>query len=205
MNPRLRAWRAWERQRFTLPHSERGQRVRPPALAPPPASCDTGAGWSRDAPWNDWHCGEGEVQREREGLTQPRIFVSHSAVDRDFTTRLVKDLRQAGAEVWTDADLGAGPYPEQIGKELGKCDWFLLVLTRDALESKWVRDEVQTALALMNSKDPTHLRDLIPFKAGAIETGDIPEYLRAYEVFDATLDYASAFNRVLRQVTTPHG
>ena len=34
----------------------------------------------------------------------PRVFVSHSHHDDTFTTRLVADLRAAGADVWVDAD-----------------------------------------------------------------------------------------------------
>jgi hypothetical protein len=84
-------------------------------------------------------------------MSQSRIFVSHSHKDDAFTERLVADLRQAGANAWMDrTDLGAGNFQQRISDALAVCEWFVLVLTRDALDSPWVRQEVDAANRLKN-------------------------------------------------------
>lgn len=104
-------------------------------------------------------------------MSQPRIFVSHSHKDEAFTETLVADLRQAGANAWMDnTDLGAGDFQERISQALSDCEWFVLVLTKDALESKWVRLEVNAAIRLRNQEQ---VHDLIFLKAGPLEDHEL--------------------------------
>src|SRR5947209_6248049 len=81
-----------------------------------------------------------------------RIFISHSHLDNDFGTRLAQDLRRVlkdesaifydvlgglhGGETWW----------EKIVEELTARDVFLLVLSPDAMNSRWVRLEINIAL-----------------------------------------------------------
>ena len=86
-------------------------------------------------------------------MAKPKIFVSHSTNDNDFATKLVNDLNAAGAQAWMDMkDLGAGNFQENISKALADCEWFVLVLTRNALASDWVRMEVDAAIRLKHKK-----------------------------------------------------
>ena len=72
-------------------------------------------------------------------MAQPKIFVSHSSDDTAFAMSLVADLCAAGAHAWLDTnDLGAGNFQERISTALAECEWFVLVLTRNALASRWV-------------------------------------------------------------------
>ena len=83
---------------------------------------------------------------------QHRIFVSHSHLDNDFGTRLTQDLRRVlddesavfydvlgglhGGETWWD----------KIVEELTTRDVFIIVLSPDAMNSIWVRREINVAL-----------------------------------------------------------
>src|SRR5256884_9554806 len=83
---------------------------------------------------------------------QHRIFVSHSHLDNDFGTRLTQDLRRVlndesaafydvlgglhGGETWWD----------KIVAELTARDVFIPVLSPNAMNSKWVRLEINVAL-----------------------------------------------------------
>src|SRR5437588_112759 len=83
---------------------------------------------------------------------QHRIFVSHSHLDNDFGTRLAQDLRR----VLNDEDAvfydvlgglhGGETWWEKIVEELTARDVFLLVLSPDAMNSLWVRREINIAL-----------------------------------------------------------
>lgn len=131
-------------------------------------------------------------------MAQPNIFVSHSHKDDSFAERLVADLRKAGADAWLDkTDLGAGNFQHRISEALGKCEWFVLVLTQSALESSWVRQEVDAANRL---KHLGTIHDLIFVKAGPVEHLEVPPLWGVYNIFDATSDYLAAHDRVLKAV-----
>ncbi len=81
-----------------------------------------------------------------------RIFISHSHIDNEFGTRLAQDLsRVLGDEsaVWYDVlgGLHGGVnWWEKIVEELTARNVFLLVLSPEAMNSLWVRREIDMAL-----------------------------------------------------------
>ncbi len=83
---------------------------------------------------------------------QHRIFVSHSHLDNDFGTRLTQDLRGVlNDESAVFYDVlgglhGGETWWEKIVEELSARDVFILVLSPNALNSKWVRLEINVAL-----------------------------------------------------------
>lgn len=131
-------------------------------------------------------------------MAQPRVFVSHSHMDDVFAERLVKDLRAAGADAWLDKeDMGAGNFQQRISEALERCEWFVLILTRDALASPWVRQEVDAANRLKHQK---RIRDLIFVKAGPIDQEELPAMWGIYHIFDATTEYTHALARMLAAI-----
>jgi pSer/pThr/pTyr-binding forkhead associated (FHA) protein len=80
-----------------------------------------------------------------------RVFVSHSSKDHEFGLKLVGDLRQAFGNdeaVWYDAAGGLNPgdfWWRKIMAELRARSIFLVILSPDALESKWVNTEIDLA------------------------------------------------------------
>jgi len=75
-------------------------------------------------------------------------FLSHSSQDDEFVARLADQLRRHGVPVWysqTDI-LGAQQWHDEIGAAIGRCDWFLLVLSPHSVESMWVKRELLFAL-----------------------------------------------------------
>src|SRR5712691_6379757 len=94
----------------------------------------------------------------------PRIFMSHSHLDNAFVTRLAQDLRRAlGDEsaVWYDilGLHGGDTWWEKIVEELMAREVFLLVLSSDAMNSRWVRREINMALNENKSILPVLHRD----------------------------------------------
>jgi formylglycine-generating enzyme required for sulfatase activity len=131
-------------------------------------------------------------------MAQPKIFVSHSHKDDAFTERLVEDLCKAGADAWMDkTDLGAGNFQQRISEALADCEWFVLVLTRDALASPWVRQEVDAANRLKNQGQ---IHDLIFIQAEPLEHRELPALWGVFNIFDAVTDYVSARDHTLQAV-----
>ncbi len=78
------------------------------------------------------------------------IFISYSQRDQEFVTRLASDLDTQVAGVWFDQSaiqLGEN-WHDEIMDGIRECKAFILVLSPDAVESKYVREEVNKALEL---------------------------------------------------------
>lgn len=76
------------------------------------------------------------------------IFLSHSGADRAFVLPLAEALRRHGLPVWYSATniLGAQQWHDEIGAALRRCDWMIVVLSPDAVDSLWVKRELCYAL-----------------------------------------------------------
>ncbi len=116
-------------------------------------------------------------------MSQLRIFVSHSSADSAFCDLLVGALRAAGADVWYDQhNLGAGELLNTIPEELKTRPVFIVVLSKPAFESTWVRNECQWAFNLAERESG---RVLLPVVAQPIKPSD----------FDAML-FLEGFKRI---------
>src|SRR5690348_3364849 len=88
-----------------------------------------------------------------------RIFISHSHIDNEFGTRLAQDLSHVlGAEsaVWYDVLgglHGGDTWWEKILDELTARNVFIVVLSPEAIQSPWVRDEINLARSQKNSRE----------------------------------------------------
>jgi hypothetical protein len=78
------------------------------------------------------------------------LFLSYcrSEPDGDFALRLANDLRVAGHRVWLDVEglEGGTAWNEEIQQALDACYAYVVVLSPEALESRWVRNELLYAL-----------------------------------------------------------
>lgn len=78
------------------------------------------------------------------------IFISYSRRDQEFVTRLASDLNAQVTGVWFDQStiqLGQ-KWHDEIMEGIDECKAFILVLSPDAVTSKYVRTEVKTAVEL---------------------------------------------------------
>jgi hypothetical protein len=76
------------------------------------------------------------------------IFISYSRKDQEFVTRLASDLDEKVSGVWFDqSDIQAGEkWRDQIAQGIHRCKVFVLALSPDAANSKYVREEINLAL-----------------------------------------------------------
>jgi hypothetical protein len=80
----------------------------------------------------------------------PRIFISHAWEDKALVRQLEKALTEAGAEVWVDhaGIRGGDNLPERINEALEWCNTLLLVWSKQAKASHWVKLEWTNAISL---------------------------------------------------------
>lgn len=128
----------------------------------------------------------------------PRIFVSHSHCDDAITTRLVEDLRRAGADVWVDmTGMDPGNFMQRISQALDTHEWMVLILTPAAIASQYVQTEVFTVLHRVQQGT---MRAVIPVLAVPCASGSIPALWDALHRFDATRNYTDALAGVLQAI-----
>ena len=72
-----------------------------------------------------------------------QIFISYSRKDIEFVERLVSDLKSADLTVWYDLSGldGGTQWGTEIQRAIKQSQHFLLVLSPNSLESKWVQRE----------------------------------------------------------------
>ncbi len=75
---------------------------------------------------------------------RPSVFVSYSHEDADFADRLIVDLRAAGHACWIDTSAikGGDEWILTIAEGIINSYAVVVVVTRNALQSRWVRDEI---------------------------------------------------------------
>ncbi len=134
-------------------------------------------------------------------MTGPRIFVCHKdEIERDrlFAQQLIDDLRNAGNEIATlegiEKETGDEQFHDILQQTLATCEWVVLVLTPEALQSPRIAMVVNVALTLIMRRK---LRGLFAMLAAPLEQQEMPPTWTTIRKFDATQDYPRALARLL--------
>lgn len=73
-------------------------------------------------------------------MTRPReVFLSHAHQDSALARKIQRALRRDRIKFWFAPHriVGSQRWHDEIGKALRRCDWFLLLLSPNAVRSKW--------------------------------------------------------------------
>jgi hypothetical protein len=135
-------------------------------------------------------------------------FISYNSKDQKFTQRLHDDLQNNGVRCWfAPEDLKIGDeFRRTIGQQIRVRDKLLIILSKNSIQSEWVGDEVEKALA--EEKEQGTLK-LFPIRLdGAVlkAKDDWAEKIRLRRHigdFSAWKDegkYRSAFERLLKDL-----
>jgi hypothetical protein len=80
-------------------------------------------------------------------IVTPRIFLSYSTTDETAALQLATDLKRAGLNLWVDKEqLEIGDKLANIEEAVRDSTLFVAYVTRDYLEKKWCKKELELAL-----------------------------------------------------------
>jgi CRISPR/Cas system CMR subunit Cmr4 (Cas7 group RAMP superfamily) len=107
----------------------------------------------------------------------PMVFISHSSKDKAVARRLAADLQAEHFDVWLDEKriLVGDSIHQQVEEGIQHCDYLVLLLSSDALESPWVADEVNAIR--MREKDASEVV-LLPAVVGDVTSDHLPALLK---------------------------
>jgi hypothetical protein len=106
-----------------------------------------------------------------------QVFISHSSKDALIARQLAHRLSEAGLDVWIPEDkiLPGDNWAKKVGQALEESDLMVVLVTRQAFESEWLKEEIQYALTAGRYKGR-----LIPvfFGSESETSSDVPWILR---------------------------
>ena len=107
-----------------------------------------------------------------------KVFISHAPEDEPLAKRVAAVLKESGFEVWDpDREIMPGDnWAEKVAQALQESNAMVVLLTPDALQSKWVLHEIEYALGAEG-----YSQRLIPVAVGGTEKlleKEIPWILR---------------------------
>jgi hypothetical protein len=129
-------------------------------------------------------------------LAAERVFLCHSSIDRTFTDRLAKALRDDDVPVWYDQwELEVGDsLTGRIEEGITGSAWVAIILSPTSVMSPWVRRELTASLALeLASRDIS----LLPI---LLQDCDMPLFLWDKVYADFRSDFDAGLRSVLRRV-----
>lgn len=118
---------------------------------------------------------------------QRQTFISYSRVNKDFASKLAKELKEEGFSVWFDLmDIPTGArWDDEVENALHESEIFLIILTPDSIASENVKDEIGYAI--------DHGTRILPI---LLENCEIPLRLRRFQYVDFTkLTYKEGIDR----------
>jgi hypothetical protein len=123
------------------------------------------------------------------------VFISHSSKDKAFATQIAVDLALADIPVWFDTwELGSDSLVDRIRGGIETSAFLIVVVSPNSLESKWVREELDTAL---QKEARTKQIMVIPIHIGG---GQLPDAIKGRIYADFSTAYRAPFERVLDEI-----
>ncbi|HSK73253.1 MAG TPA: toll/interleukin-1 receptor domain-containing protein [Pyrinomonadaceae bacterium] len=127
-----------------------------------------------------------------------KVFLSHNSKDKPFVRMLAEDIKASGVSVWIDEVeiLVGDSLIRKISEGLVAANYVVAVLSKNSVESKWVKEELEIAATLGIEGNrvvilPLRLDDCV-----------IPTFLihRLFIDFQQAVCYDEAFCDLLRRI-----
>lgn len=130
-------------------------------------------------------------------MKKPLIFICHSSRDKSFVRDLTKRLNGCGVETWIDElEIKVGQsVHEKINEGLEKSDFLVVVFSKASVESRWVREELNSAASLEKLKNIGTF--ILP---ALIEKCDVPPLLLDRRYANFLDDPEAAFKELLDSI-----
>jgi hypothetical protein len=83
-----------------------------------------------------------------------KVFISYSSKDKEFAQKLIAELEKKEIHTWSDNDLKLGDsIVEKIQENLTNSSAFIVLLSRNYMDSDWSMSEAGMIKALSSSKE----------------------------------------------------
>lgn len=127
------------------------------------------------------------------------IFISHASEDKKFARKLKKDLDDLGYETWIDErEINVGDsLPSKLQKGITNCDFLVLILSHNSVESKWVNIEWEAAFQREIDENKKIILPVL------IEKCEIPLFLKRILYVDFTNNYTEALLKLAKVIVNP--
>lgn len=122
------------------------------------------------------------------------VFISHAAKNRQTANAVAETLRDHGVPVWHSPTniKSAQQWQDEIGKALRRCNWFLVLLTKASVSSKWVKMELMYALNHRQYND-----HIVPVKVEKCKYEDLSWTLGSIQMINYDRGGSKAFREIL--------
>ena len=122
------------------------------------------------------------------------VFLSHSSQDGPMPQNLATTLTRHGVPVFFSPEniTGAQQWQNEILSALRRCDWFVVILSPNAINSMWVKREVAYAL-----QDPRYEDRIIPLKYIDCPLESL-QWLTLFQMINFGGDFRSGCRELLR-------
>jgi hypothetical protein len=123
------------------------------------------------------------------------VFLSHSNLDRQFAASIDEVMQRHGIPAWYSRKniVGAQQWHDEIGAALHRCDWFVVILSPNAVESMWVKREL--LFALQQSRFENRI---IPLLYQSCDFHKLSWTLSSYQMVDFTSTFEEGCRELLR-------
>lgn len=134
-----------------------------------------------------------KAERHKVDSKSRIAFLSHSSKDKPFVRQLAADLSAAGVTVWLDEQrIKVGEsIPEKISQGLAESDYFLLAVSRQSIESEWVKKELNNALISEVQRRAVHV---LPLK---LDDAPMPPAISDKKYADFSHSYKAGLDDIL--------
>jgi hypothetical protein len=122
------------------------------------------------------------------------IFLSHAHQDRAMAQRLATTLTRHGVSVFFSPRhiRGAQQWQNEILSALQRCDWFIVLLSPDAIKSMWVKREVAFAL-----QDPRYEDRIVPLQYRDCDLKSL-QWLTLFQMVNLAEDFTAGCRNLLK-------
>lgn len=124
-----------------------------------------------------------------------KVFISYSHEDQHFARKVADKLIQDGYDVWLDQKeiLVGDSVAQKIMSGIKECDYFMVVISENSVNSKWVQKELEVALSNeLNVEKPK----ILPIK---VDNTDVPEFLKdkLYADFRDNIEFNHSYKQLI--------
>lgn len=126
-----------------------------------------------------------------------RVYISYSIKDKEIAEKFYDELAKNNIEVWWDENIVIGQeFNKVIDEELLKSDAIIIIISKNSVQSDWIRYEMMTALGYKRAGNGVQI---FPFVIGNYDI--IPDPLKTVQCYFAKDDIHKEIQNAVMQIT----